>query len=548
MPYVVLARRWRPRLFGEVVGQEHVTRTLQNAISANRIAHAYLFSGPRGVGKTTVARILAKAVNCMEGTQSEPCGKCNICKEISASGSIDVIEMDAASNRRIDEIRELIENVKFSPVSGKYKVYIIDEAHMLTIEAFNALLKTLEEPPGHVIFILATTEPHKIPDTILSRCQRFDFRMLTRKEIIDRLRRLAEADDVVVEDEALSMIAESADGGMRDAESILDQILSFGGGEVRTEEVIKLLGLGASHLLDQLVGNILQNDSSESLKTLNELAEHGADLSQCLKKLISYFRDLMVYKVNPDLIDAPETKLQQLAKHSEAASIDKFMKIARIFAQTESDIKQLGYERLNLELSLVKLSRLKDGSIPLDEVLGKLEEIESKFASGSVTSVSAVAESEPIYRIAAASIEEEAAEEQVENAGEESDPLRAMWLKLLDAVKEKESPMHHAFLKEASPISISDDCLTIDFLPKFNWHREQVQEPETRKAVETQLSELMGKPMRLKVNDGNSPDSDKETEQESPTSQRDMRLDAQQDESVRLVLDVFDGRVVEVKK
>lgn len=548
MPYVVLARRWRPRLFGEVVGQEHVTRTLQNAISANRIAHAYLFSGPRGVGKTTVARILAKAVNCMEGTQSEPCGKCNICKEISASGSIDVIEMDAASNRRIDEIRELIENVKFSPVSGKYKVYIIDEAHMLTIEAFNALLKTLEEPPGHVIFILATTEPHKIPDTILSRCQRFDFRMLTRKEIIDRLRRLAEADDVVVEDEALSMIAESADGGMRDAESILDQILSFGGGEVRTEEVIKLLGLGASHLLDQLVGNILQNDSSESLKTLNELAEHGADLSQCLKKLISYFRDLMVYKVNPDLIDAPETKLQQLAKHSEAASIDKFMKIARIFAQTESDIKQLGYERLNLELSLVKLSRLKEGSIPLDEVLGKLEEIESKFASGSVTSVSAVAESEPIYRIAAASIEEEAAEEQVENADEESDPLRAMWLKLLDAVKEKESPMHHAFLKEASPISISDDCLTIDFLPKFNWHREQVQEPETRKAVETQLSELMGKPMRLKVNDGNSPDSDKETEQESPTSQRDMRLDAQQDESVRLVLDVFDGRVVEVKK
>lgn len=548
MPYVVLARRWRPRLFGEVVGQEHVTRTLQNAISANRIAHAYLFSGPRGVGKTTVARILAKAVNCMESSQSEPCGKCNICKEISAGRAIDVIEIDAASNRGIDEIRELRESVKFSPVSGRYKIYIIDEAHMLTIEAFNALLKTLEEPPGHVIFILATTEPHKIPDTILSRCQRFDFRMLTRKEIIDRLRQLAEADNIVVEDEALSMIAESADGGMRDAESIMDQILSFGGGEIRTEEIVKLLGLGASHLLDQLVGNILQNDSSESLKTLNELAEHGADLSQCLKKLISYFRDLMVYKINPDLIDAPETKLQQLAKHSGAASIDKFMKIARIFAQTESDIKQLGYERLNLELSLVKLSRLKDGSIPLDEVLGKLEEIESRFASGSVTSVSAVAESGPIYRIAAASVEEEAEEEQVENADEESDPLRAMWIKLLLAVKEKESPMHHAFLKEASPISISDDCLTIDFLPKFNWHREQVQEPETRKAVETQLSELMGKPMRFKVNDGNSPDSDEEKKQESPKSQRDRRLDAQQDESVRLVLDVFDGRVVEVKK
>jgi len=561
MPYVVLARRWRPRLFKDVVGQEHVTRTLQNAISTNRIAHAYLFSGPRGVGKTTVARILAKAVNCMEGPQSEPCGKCSSCKEISASGSIDVIEMDAASNRRIDEIRELIENVKFSPVSGRYKVYIIDEAHMLTTEAFNALLKTLEEPPSHVLFILATTEPHKIPATILSRCQRFDFRMLDRQEIVDRLRKLAEADNISIDDEALTMIAESADGSLRDAESLMDQLLSFGAGgsdeseqvgkqlSIPKEEVSRLLGFGAYHLLDQLVENILQNNSAESLKTLSDLAEHGADLSQCLKKLISYFRDLMVYKVNPDLIDVPETRLQKLAKQSELASIEKLMKIARILAHTESEIKQSGNERLNLELSLIWLSRIKDGSIPLDEVLGKLEDIESKFASGDVTVKQVAAESGPIYRTAAVSIEEDEEEQdEEESVDEETDPMRAMWLKLLIAVKEKESPMLHAFLKEASPLSIADDCLTVDYLPRFNWHREQMQEPETKKAVENQLSELMGKPMKLKIKEINSSDDEKDPEQEAPISQRDMRIDAQQDESVKLVLGVFNGRVVEVKK
>jgi DNA polymerase-3 subunit gamma/tau len=543
MPYVVLARRWRPQLFKEVVGQEHVTKTLQNAISADRIAHAYLFSGPRGVGKTTVARILAKAVNCKEGPQPEPCEKCTTCTEISSGRSIDVIEIDAASNRGIDEIRELRESVKFTPVSGRYKVYIIDEAHMLTIEAFNALLKTLEEPPGHVIFILATTEPHKIPATILSRCQRFDFRMLTRKEITDRLRGLVKADNLSVDDEALSLIAESADGAMRDAESILDQLLSFGGGEIQTEEVSNLLGLGAHHLLDQLVGNILQSDAAESLKSLNVLADHGADLNQCLKKLVGYFRDLMVYKINPDLIDASETRLQQLAEQSKGVSIDRLMRIARILAQTESDIKQLGYERLNLELALVKLSRLREDAIPLDKVLSKLEEIESKFAAGVVMPTAVVAESEPVYNEAAASIQTQ--DEMAEH--EESDPLRATWSRLLRAIKEKHPPALHAFLKEASPVSISDDSLAIDFGPRFNWHREQVEEAENKKATEAELSELMGKPMNLKITATDSSQSAEHSRQKTPGSQRDMRRDATQDESVRLVLDVFNGRVVEVK-
>ena len=539
MPYVVLARRWRPRLFEDVVGQEHVTKTLQNAIAAGRIAHAYLFSGPRGVGKTTVARILAKAVNCQTGPSPEPCEECDRCKEISTGSAIDIIEIDAASNRGIDEIRELRESVKYAPVSGRYKVYIIDEAHMLTVEAFNALLKTLEEPPEHVIFILATTEPHKILPTILSRCQRFDFHLLTRQQIIDRLRHLAEADNVSVEDAALSMIADSADGGMRDAESILDQLLSSGTGKLEVEEVGRLLGLGPYQLLDQLVEKILQSDSSASLETLSVLADYGAVLSQCLKRLVSYFRDLIFYKINPDLIDVSETKLQQLAKQSEAASIDRLMKMASVLVQAEGDTKQLGYERLNLEMALIKLSRLRDDDIPLDKVLGKLEEIESKFASGAVMPTAGA--SVPEETLDVGNVEEQ--EEEI--ADDESDPLRSTWFKLLKAIKEKHTPALHAFLKEASPVSISDDSLTVDFDTKFNWHREQVQETENKQIIQTELSELAGKPMRLKIN---SPENDEDSEESSPTSQVDMQRDAKQDGNVKLVLEAFNGRVVEVKQ
>ena len=544
MPYVVLARRWRPRLFKDVVGQEHVTRTLQNAISADRIAHAYLFSGPRGVGKTTVARVLAKAVNCIEGPQSEPCEKCTICTEISSGKSIDVIEIDAASNRGIDEIRELRESVKFAPVSGRYKVYIIDEAHMITHDAFNAFLKTLEEPPEHVIFILATTEPHKIPVTILSRCQRFDFRRLTRSEIIDRLRKIADADSLPIDDESLSLIAESADGAMRDAESILDQLLSFGGGKIQAEEVSSLLGLGEYRLLDQLAENILQSDSAGSLKTLNDLADRGADLSQCLKRLVSHFRDLMIYKENPDLIDTSETRLQRLANQSEGASIERLMKIARILTQAESDTRQLGYERLNLELALVRLSRLTDDTVPLAEMLDKLEEIESRLRTGDVRTAPVVAEPEPVYTEAEASVIEDH-EEQVEN--DEPDPLRATWSKLLRNLREKGSPMLHALLKEASLVSIGDADLTIDFDPRFNWHREQVQEAKNKGEIEAELSEIMGKPMGLRIK-ANDSSQDGNSEESVPASKVDMLRDAKEDESVKLVLDVFNGRIVEVKQ
>jgi len=545
MPYVVLARRGRPQLFSSVVGQEHVTRTLQNAISSNRIAHAYLFTGPRGVGKTTVARLFAKAINCKNRDQSEPCNVCNSCVEISAGRSIDIIEIDAASNRGIDEIRELRENVKFAPVSVEYKVYIIDEAHMLTTEAFNALLKTLEEPPHHVVFILATTEPHKIPMTILSRCQRFDFRMLTRSQIAGRLKELLASDNLSVDDESLSLIAENADGALRDAESMLDQVLSFSNGELNADEVSRFLGLGSYQLLDNLAESIIKQDNVKSLEVLNSLADYGADLSQCLKKLVAYFRDLMVYKSNSALIDASETRLQKLTELSKAISLERLMKIVRLLIQTETDIKQLGYERLNFELSLIKLSRLRDDTIPLDKVLGKLQELESRIYSETPEPTSG--KSEAVYNNAMVGSAEIVEEKTEAIEVDEQDPLKSTWSNILKNIKTKCLPTLHAVLKEAYLVSIDDSAITIDFDAKFRWHRDQLSDSSNLKLLESGLSEVMGKPMKLSIQSNNT-SKDSESKDETPASQKEMRQDALQDETVKMVLDIFNGRIVDVKR
>src|SRR5512137_2324086 len=300
MSYQVFARKWRPQVFEDVIGQGHITRTLQNAIATNRLAHAFLFSGPRGVGKTTTARILAKALNCKEGPTPTPCGKCDSCVETTAGTSVDVVEIDGASNRGIEHIRELRETVKYAPVGGKNKVYVIDEVHMLTNEAFNALLKTLEEPPPHVIFIFATTEPQKIPATIHSRCQRYGFKRIALHEISGKLKDIAAKEGITVSDQGLSMIARAAEGSMRDSQSLLDQAVSYSGMEIKDQDLQTILGAIAQETLRAFADGLLAHDASRLLEQVDTLLEQGQDMRQLLAGVVEHVRNLIVTRVAKD--------------------------------------------------------------------------------------------------------------------------------------------------------------------------------------------------------------------------------------------------------
>ena len=396
MSYEVLAQKWRPQNFSDVVGQEHVTTTLKNQILSERIGHAYLFWGPRGTGKTTVARILAKAVNCPNRIQetefdtiktAEPCNQCEFCDEISRDRSFDVIEMDAASNRGIDTIRDLRENVKLSPASCTYKIYIIDEAHMLSTEAFNALLKTLEEPPPHVMFIMATTEHAKIPKTISSRCQDFDFRHLEDEKIIERLQLIIEEEEISADLDVLTLITRQSEGCLRDAENLLERLVSSAGKNLTVEAVEQTIGLGSSSLLQELTAAITERNLTKGLKTLNSLTKQGTDLSQCLDQLIGYFRDLRLLAIDNTLseqIQSPKSDLPRLKQKSEQMSVNRLSRIIKILMHTHQDIKQYGYPQLQLETALIQLNSLEEG-VPLEEIVNKLSALEQKFDSAGIS-------------------------------------------------------------------------------------------------------------------------------------------------------------------
>ena len=396
MSYEVLAQRWRPQNFNDVVGQEHVTTTLKNQILSERVGHAYLFWGPRGTGKTTVARILAKAVNCPNRVQetdfdttvtAEPCNQCVFCNEISQGRSLDVFEMDAASNRGIDTIRDLRENVKLSPAACTYKIYIIDEAHMLSTEAFNALLKTLEEPPSHVMFIMATTEHAKIPKTISSRCQDFDFRHLEDEKIIERLQLIVKEEEISADLDVLTIITRQSEGCLRDAENLLERLTASAGKELTTDTVEQIIGLGSTSLLRKLTTAITERDLSKSLKTLSDLTKQGTDLSQCLDQLIGYFRDLRLLAIDDnlsELIQSPKSDLSELKQKAEQMSVNRLSRIIKILMHTDRDIKQYGYPQLQLEAALIQLNSLEEG-IPLQEIVNKLAALEQKFDAAGIS-------------------------------------------------------------------------------------------------------------------------------------------------------------------
>ena len=375
MSYLVLARKWRPQVFEDVVGQRPITQTLQNAISQQRVAHAFLFTGARGVGKTSTARILAKALNCENGPQINPCNQCATCHEISAGNSMDVIEIDGASNRGIDEIRELRENVRYTPAKSRYKIYIIDEVHMLTREAFNALLKTLEEPPPHIIFVFATTESHKIPATILSRCQRYDFKRIPLKEIIGSLKRIVEEEKVQISQRGLFSIAQESEGSLRDAQSLLDQLISYGGKEIRDEDIAEVLGVIDRKILNDTIEAIAHRNTERCMEIVEHVYHYGYDLQHFCRELLQYFRNLILMKVSQQpegLMDLPKEEFEILKKQAERFQFDQLNHLFSLLLKGEEEVAQSTFPRIMLEMTLIRMATLRP-ILPIDEILKKLE-------------------------------------------------------------------------------------------------------------------------------------------------------------------------------
>jgi len=381
MSYQVLARKWRPQTFAEVVGQEHVTRTLQNAVELGRVAHAFLFSGPRGVGKTSVARILAKALNCAQGPTPTPCNQCQSCQEITQGHSLDVLEIDGASNRGIDEVRELRENIKYLPAHGGYKVFIIDEVHMLTKEAFNALLKTLEEPPAHAIFILATTEAHKVPVTILSRCQRYDFKRLTTAAIQDHLAQMVQREGWSLAPEGLQLIAQESEGGMRDAQGLLDQVITFGGPDVTPADIARILGVTDRRLLLETLQAILQRQGAKLLEIVAACHEHGHDLRRFYQDLLFFARHLLLAKLGPEtrgLADIADQEWEGLQNLAQPVSLAHLFNLLSVLLKGEEELRRSPQPRLSLEILLLRLVSLEP-VLDLSAWLARLEALEARL-------------------------------------------------------------------------------------------------------------------------------------------------------------------------
>jgi len=412
--YEVFARKYRPQTFDDLVGQTHVSRTLKNAVAQNRLAHAYLFVGPRGIGKTSTARILAKSLNCIKGPTVTPCGECDNCREIAAGNSLDVIEIDGASNNSVEDVRQLRENVRYAPAKGRYKIYLIDEVHMLSAAAFNALLKTLEEPPEHVKFIFATTEPQKVLPTILSRCQRFDLHRIPANLIAQHLQFIAGKEKITLEPAAAHAIARGAEGGLRDAESMLDQLVAFCGEKISESDVLNVFGFTSEQTVVDLTGRILRGETPDAIDLLHQQSETGKDMMRLMSDLIAYLRDLLVFKAKPDALkeDVDPDVQKSLAAHAELIPTDRLLDLIDQFAAAEGRMKWAPNKKLHFEVAIIKAIQTL-GQATLDEVIEKLGELRdgkiiAQKESGSV--VAGVSPAQPVAGIGDAGLQKSAAQ------------------------------------------------------------------------------------------------------------------------------------------
>ena len=496
--YEVFARKYRPQTFDDLVGQTHVSRTLKNAVAQNRLAHAYLFVGPRGIGKTSTARILAKALNCVKGPTVTPCGVCDNCREIAAGNSLDVIEIDGASNNSVEDVRQLRDNVRYAPAKGRYKIYLIDEVHMLSPAAFNALLKTLEEPPAHVKFIFATTEPQKVLPTILSRCQRFDLHRIPANLIAQHLQFIAGKEKITLEPAAAHAIARGAEGGLRDAESMLDQLVAFCGETISEGDVLNVFGFTAEQTVIDLTGRILGGETAGALELLYQQCERGKDMMRLMSDLIAYLRDLLVFKAKPDaLTDDVDLDLQKsLAAHADLIATDRLLELIDQFAAAEGRMKWVPNKKLHFEVAIIKAIQSL-GQATLDEVIESLRALRNGKAATAKKIAASVGGAgagviDPGYsEPKAARVAESSSKYKVAEPSADVDPAR-VWEQLSAKI-----PSQKAFLRNSAAaahvLGIEGRNFQLGFSPDEKPMMEILGTQANRKFLETLLHEVTGK-------------------------------------------------------
>lgn len=526
MSYIVLARKWRPQIFADVIGQSRITRTLAKAIESNRIGQAYLLTGPRGIGKTSTARIFAKALNCHKGLSPNPCNKCPSCKEIAEGRSIDVLEIDGASNRGIGEIRELRSNVKFAPARDRFKIYIIDEVHMLTGEAFNALLKTLEEPPEHVKFIFATTLPYKIPLTILSRCQRFDFKKIPIAEIMKCLKKILLAEKVKAGDDALFSIAKSASGSMRDAESVLDQLISFSEGEIKTEDVDNLLGMVDHETFMELGKTVIEKDTITALKIIDRIINDGKDMEQFLKLWQQHWRDVLMLKMgSTELVELPAQSQEDLAGQANLITENEIFRIIEILSSTGQLIKRNSFSRIPVEIAVAEITQAVDNKAdeekPAVEKNPPVSENPVNIDSGKTDPAS-------------------------ENSAS-LDNITAKWDAVIQTVK-KEKLTTSAFLMEGKPVKVGSGKLTVGFEEDFSFHKESCERKESKKLIEKVLHDTYNEKLRLEcvINPPNS--ENKKHEDKHLKKKDELTEEVLTNPIVKKTIELFGVKIIDVRE
>jgi len=552
MSYLVLARKWRPLSFDDLVGQPSVVRTLRNALEQGRVAHAYVFSGPRGVGKTTTARILSRALNCESGPTPSPCGSCAACRAITEGSAVDVIEIDGASNRGINEIRELREGVRYAPASGKYKVYIIDEVHMLTKEAFNALLKTLEEPPAHVVFIFATTSPKSMPVTVLSRCQHLAFRRIAKAQIMEHLAYIAGQEKIEITPGALEMIARVGEGSLRDSLTVLDQATAFSD-RIGEEELQAMLGLPERGVLYELAGGLVRGDRPGLLALVADLADGGTDLRAFPKELAALLRNLLVVKAARDpatLLELPEDEILDLEALARQVEIEELTLMLNEFLDLETEIRASGSPRYRLELSLVRASLFR-GSTSIDTLIERLERIDPELAAPAGAAAAEPPEKKsPPERPGGALSAAEAPESPGGDAygspgkagtprpraGVPSDP-DTIWRELLRRVRRENHPLSEK-LKAGRLTAVRPDALEITFqVPGAGFYVDSLQ--RSLETVERVVSEILGAPRRVRLLAAENP-----VRRETGDA---FRRKVLEEPLVRSAIELFEAKVVEVR-